>query len=81
MLYYNKDPKRDHNFDNHPYKQIVLRIPEEKVGFLKQLNPAPLLEGLGSTGAYITHCKGSAKDRLQASSPLNSELLTPNPKP
>ena len=19
--YYNRDPKRDHNFDNHPYKE------------------------------------------------------------
>ena len=21
MPYYNRDPKRDHNFDNHPYEQ------------------------------------------------------------
>ena len=26
MPYYNRDPKRDHNFDNHPYK--VLQVDE-----------------------------------------------------
>ena len=30
MPYYNKDPKRDHNFDNHPCNnvRVLSRIPE-----------------------------------------------------
>ena len=26
MPYYNRDPKRDHNFDNHPYIYIYIYI-------------------------------------------------------
>ena len=32
MPYYNRDPKRDHNFDNHPYKEIIIKNPK-KVGY------------------------------------------------
>ena len=27
MLYYNRDPKRDHSFDNHPYSSSYILVP------------------------------------------------------
>ena len=40
---YNRDPKRDHNFDNHPYTHACfkwdLHIPPVKRAFLKMMGP------------------------------------------
>ena len=36
MLYYNRDPKRDHNFDNHPYDPyLVIPIGSDIKKFLQ----------------------------------------------
>ena len=29
MPYYNRDPKRDHNFENHPYKETIIGNPNK----------------------------------------------------
>ena len=28
--YYNRDPKRDHNFDNNPYALIKVQVPQKE---------------------------------------------------
>ena len=43
MPYYNRDPKRDHNFDSHPYGNCPSLLPEHEVelshALFKQYTP------------------------------------------
>ena len=54
MPYYNRNPKRDHNFDNHPYniprksiKYCLLRAPQ---GTYRMIYPKALLKLSGPAG-------------------------------
>ena len=48
MPYYNRDPKRDHNFDNHPYVSLWVRKWELQLGGVRV--QSRLWEGLRLQG-------------------------------
>ena len=69
MPYYTKDPKKDHNFDNHPYPYVyaVLQAPDTNqavqdlvASMLASLESVPLL-ALGSFFGVLDKCLGRVR--------------------
>ena len=71
MPYYNKDPKRDHNFDNHPHEQDSGCILSAAAARILQILGGYCLEFRGS-GNWIWQLRDIRTDgRLPRSLPLD----------
>ena len=57
MPYYNRGSKRDHNFDNHPYREPVHGIYENTIVREEPYSKAQRSKGKLQTCSYPRHCE------------------------
>ena len=79
MPYYNRDPKRDHNFDNHP-SCVVTKVRKVGLGFLRG-DPKPghghvVLWGVSLTQTLHLNKGLDYRPCMAAAAHLNSFAMT-----